>query len=311
MKRKAISAIFVAVMLLLTPAGNAAPPEHNLKVGDEFLHDFEEFMSVNKVNGTSYEQPLSDDIKALIGQKEVQTTVHSIVTKGDDYQVNTTHKKGDVSVPGSTYIDEWQSIVGFGFLVVLLYSLFLPEAGDFDEPSVENDTVTEISIPLFATSDENAYLDYVKDINEFKEELENNTDTTSPPYEVKANNISVDSNVNTADNTFSFNIDMMFNTTNNATDPVSWKQDLIFRLSVVVDYNRSLVTEFFYEVYVFRQYQSATSLLHTSYGFRESKQGGGFLENFGIEVGLPPFVYFILASVATGMLAISRKRKSL
>ncbi len=294
MKNKIIKILIISLlngMLLSHSFVTAELPSHNLEVGQSFMHDFS-FMAEDKVNGTDYSNgTFSPEVLDILNQDNVETVVHSITPKASSYQVNFTHEKGDMRVPGSSIIDGWQELYFVGFFFVFFGTAFVPEAGNFKEGFSTGDEVKESSVPLFATNDENSYLEIIKTINEDKVDLENYTATPPSGAELVYSLISIDSNIDTSNRLFNLNVEIDYADKSNDST-VDWSRAIRFAFELIIDYNQSVVTRLYYNLRYEVIYEDA-SLLYAQSLTVDSSSGKGFFDNIREQVSFTPAFLFV------------------
>ncbi|RMG41390.1 MAG: hypothetical protein D6732_02490 [Methanobacteriota archaeon] len=244
----------------------------------------------------------------ILNQKQVKTVVHSIVPKTSYYQVNFTHEKDDLRVQGSSGIDDWRGIYIGGIFMVFFITFGIPDAGDFDDGFSSSNEVTESFAPLFASNDENTYLEIIQQINEDKEAFENSTSTPPAGAELVNSEISIDSNIDTANRIFKMNLNINYNDKSNDTT-VDWTRSVEFLFDLEIDYNQSIVRNMLYEAKIEIEYEDASRLFFQSLSIGTSSNDGGFLDNIREQVSLTPAILFVLPSMIFIITIRKAKRK--
>lgn len=302
-----ISIFVIAIILMSAPAIRAQLPDHKLEVGDSFLYDFS-LQQQDIVNGTDYGNgSYSPEVLEILNEDKVETVVHSITPLSSTYQVNFTHEKGDMKVLGSSTLDEWQDIYASSFFIILFILIVTPSPGSFDEPFGDySSPISESPMPLFATSDENSYLDFVQNLNEDKEDIENSTATPPTGAEIINSTVVYDSNVNTAADEFSLNVKIIYNDKSD-TPTENWRRSVSFVFDLVIDYNQSIVTQMNYDLRIEMHYEDAEQIFVQSMTAKTSSEGG-FIDNIREQI---TYTQAFLTSLLSFVMLILFRQKSI
>lgn len=221
------------VILLNSSSSKAYNVSVALSVGDTHEFTVKKMTSTQTLNGTDKSIPFSGNYKE--GSKvKTEITGFTDGNYGTTYANYTESVDGGAATPTSSEIDSWQVLIFFAILPGYYLSQF--ETGQVDLSDVPLSASTDTTgngIPMFATNNEDTYVNFGSNIT---------SQSATTTIQNNVTSVASENNVDTAANTYHLKL-VDHEVRVGSIEGSIANYDTTFSLLINVDYGRSIVTE--------------------------------------------------------------------